>query len=285
MEEFDLRDCSKAVVAYVPVVHRELLKFFHSQQALILVLGEDLIAEYSQLEHDLRAVRPDESVEMLTGLGFLARVISRDDILHFLSISSAVFVLPQDEVMTDFAERYLVGRTVEFHNIFTRWHKKNVTSEQEVNPNRMISLDDFDQEVMAVCIDEAQKSSDWWRQVGAVAVREGLILAMAFNKHLPTDFSSAIDGDIRQCFDFGERMEICGAIHAEAAVVSMMARSESSLLDADLYVSTFPCPMCARLIVPAGVRRLFYHEGYSVCDAFDILSAGKVEIVRVDFSE
>ncbi len=283
MKGFDLYRCAKASISYVPVIHRSLLDFFRAQEAPVLVLGSDLIAEYPQLEHDLRAVSSDEAVSMLTGLGLLARSISRDDLSDFLSMNdSTVFSLPQDEVMIDFANRYLVGRVCEFHQVFTRWHKINATSEEEVGIDRTISHQEFDRDIVIQCSNLAQLSSDWWRQVGAMAIRDGKVLATGVNRHLPTDYTPYIDGDIRQCFGFGECIDICGAIHAEAAVVAVAAKDGISLAGVDLYVTTFPCPSCARLISKTGVRRVFYRDGYSVCDANDILSGQGIEIIKVE---
>lgn len=283
MNGSDLCGCTKAVISYVPVVHKSLLNFFRTEDAPILVLDQDLIAEYSQLEHDLRAVSPDEAVRMLTGLGLLARSLSVDGLTQFLAMNPlATFSLPDDEVMSDFSQRHLVGRVCKFHPVFTRWHKINATSEKEVRIDRIISHQEFDRDILTQCSNLAQLSSDWWRQVGAMAIRDGKILVTGVNRHLPTDYTPYIDGDIRQCFGFGECMDICGAIHAEAAVVAGAAREGISLAGANLYVTTFPCPSCARLISRAGVRRVIYRDGYSVCDANDILSGQGIEIVRVE---
>ena len=49
------------------------------------------------------------------------------------------------------------------------------------------------------------KSSDWWRQVGAIAARDGKILGSAWNHHHPTEYSPYIDGDPRDGFSRGVR--------------------------------------------------------------------------------
>lgn len=272
---------TRIVVAYVPVVHSALLSLLEEVQAPILVLGQEFLAEFPQLNHDLRAVIPDQAQQMLTGLRYRAEVMEKND-LRALS-ASVDYVLPEDEVMTQFAERYLNGFRVEFRPCFLRWHKRNLTSEEAVSPDQVVTSEQFAVKTMKLAYQSAMKSADWWRQVGAVVVRDSQVLVVGFNKYLPTDFSPVIDGDIRVCFGFGERFEICGPIHAEAAVISHCAAEGLKTEGADLFSTTFPCPQCARIITEAGFRRVFYVEGYSVADAHHILASRQVEVVKVQF--
>ena len=55
-------------------------------------------------------------------------------------------------------------------------------------------------------------------------------------------------------------MEVCRAIHAEErAILSLKGRSA---LNGTLYVTTFPCFQCARLVLDAGVKKVVYVEAY-----------------------
>jgi len=54
-----------------------------------------------------------------------------------------------------------------------------------------------------------------------------------------------------------------------------------ALEDAYLYVTTFPCPVCAKSIAEAGIQKLYYSQGYSLLDAEDVLRAYGVKIVLV----
>jgi dCMP deaminase len=189
-------------------------------------------------------------------------------------------ILPYDEVMIEFAKKHLSDCQVEFRKVFIRWNKINTTSDEEVPAGTVVTSDQFAREIMNQCHEIAQLSSDWWRQVGAVAVRDGKPLMWGLNRQQPTDYSQGIDGDIRLNFGFGERVEICGPIHAEGEVIASAARVGLALAGADLYCTTFPCPACARLIAKSGVLRVIYQTGYSVCDAWDILKQVGVEVVK-----
>ena len=78
------------------------------------------------------------------------------------------------------------------------------------------------------------------------------------------------------------RSDLSTALHAEAAIIAAAARRGVSLAGADLYVTTFPCPACARLIAEAGLRRCFFAGPYSVLDGEGVLRAAGVEVIWVD---
>ncbi|MHB1957474.1 MAG: anti-phage dCTP deaminase [Acidobacteriaceae bacterium] len=75
----------------------------------------------------------------------------------------------------------------------------------------------------------------------------------------------ALDGDspalprrsqIRGLIEFGR------AVHAEMAALIDAARRGVSVLGGTMYVTTFPCHLCARHIVAAGIKRVHYIEPY-----------------------
>ena len=62
-----------------------------------------------------------------------------------------------------------------------------------------------------------------------------------------------------QLFDV---IEFGRAVHAEMAAITQAARSGSKLQDARLFCTTFPCHICARHIVAAGIREVVFIEPY-----------------------
>jgi deoxycytidylate deaminase len=57
-------------------------------------------------------------------------------------------------------------------------------------------------------------------------------------------------------------IEFGRAVHAEMAALIDAARRGVSVKEATLYCTTFPCHLCARHIVAAGIRRVVYIEPY-----------------------
>ena len=106
--------------------------------------------------------------------------------------------------------------------------------------------------------------------------------AVEHNRHLPTEYAPYVDGDPRNNFRRGVEVERTTAIHAEAAIVARAARDGFSLRGADLHVSTFPCPACARLVAEAGFARCFFAGGYSVLHGDDVMRAAGMQLVFVE---
>ncbi len=79
-------------------------------------------------------------------------------------------------------------------------------------------------------------------------------------KHKPK-FENA---DITGLLEYGR------IIHAEMATISEAAKRGISLKNATLYCTTFPCHMCARHIISAGIKRVVYVEPYPKSKAEDL---------------
>jgi dCMP deaminase len=95
------------------------------------------------------------------------------------------------------------------------------------------------------------------------------------------DYTFGPFGDPRSNFDAGEHFELSKAIHAEAALIAQAARRGAPLDGASVYVTTFPCPVCAKSIAAAGITKVYYTKGYSLFDAEDVLGAAHIEIIQV----
>jgi cytidine deaminase len=52
------------------------------------------------------------------------------------------------------------------------------------------------------------------------------------------------------------------AVHAEMAAITDAARRGVSIQDSTLYCTTFPCHLCAKHIIAAGIKRVVYIEPY-----------------------
>jgi dCMP deaminase len=58
-------------------------------------------------------------------------------------------------------------------------------------------------------------------------------------------------------------VEICRGIHAEQNALVQAARFGISLQGGILYCTTQPCVTCAKLLINAGIAKIFYLEGYA----------------------
>ncbi len=110
----------------------------------------------------------------------------------------------------------------------------------------------------------AERSTCARRKVGAVAVRDNRILATGYNG-APAGMRHCLDiGCLRQqmAIPSGERHEICRAIHAEQNIIVQAATHGVQLDGADIYCTTFPCGICAKLLINCGIKSIFYVEYY-----------------------
>lgn len=269
----------KAVLAFVPVIHSGYINFFSRNKENVFILGRDFLADLPHLSREMRMIEPELASQIISGLLGKAEVINKDNLKKILSFSE--IIMPDEDVSKVFAEKYLNGKEVIFEKVFLRWDKLISLKEQEISPDRKISTDELDKSFIGRAFIESEKSSDWWRQIGAVVVKNGKIIITGYNKHLPSNFSPYINGDPRNNFDAGIRIDLCTSIHAEAATIAVAAKNGIKLSGSSVYVTTFPCPTCARLLAESGVSKVFYSKGYSLLDAESILKDYGVEIVLV----
>lgn len=273
----------QVVFAYIPVVHKQVLAFLekHTDKPLWLLDNQVAMAENVYLERDARALSAQQVQGELAVHGVANVTVVTPQMLAEQSSDVSEFIIPEDEIVRFFLGTYASDVPVAAENIFIRWTQKLSTTEFEVPEGRTITSDSFANEVLASLEDEAQKSPDWWRQIASAVVKEGKVVAVAHNKHLPTAHSLEINGDPRSNLDAGQGPGIYTSIHAEAAAIAQCAREGIATKGADIYVTTFPCPTCARSIVEAGFARVFYKKGYSLLDAESILSSAGIEVVLV----
>ncbi len=275
---------NSAIVAYVPALHAGYLSFFGKHpDSPIFVLGRTFIDAYPRLNRDIRALDPLNTVKALVALGFNASVIETNETEQLSAFAS--IVLPDEDVSRDFAEKYIADDRAVLENIFLRWDGVFAGKEVEPSPDRTISDSELDRELMAEAQAEGEKSADWWRQIGAVLVKDGAIVALGHTRYFPSDLALDIYGTPRTTVDAGERPDLYISMHAEADLVAQAAKLGIPLYGASMYVSTFPCITCAFLIARGGLKAVYYDEGYSRIDAEGVLKGAGVEIVQVSTSK
>ena len=276
----------KQVLLYLPVIHAGYEAFLrkHSDAAGILLLGHGFTADYPSLAKDIRALpaaRAASYLRLVSGDASI-RVVEPADLAG--AVTGDPLVLPDEEVMRDIADRYGLGtgRSLVFDRTFLRWDRDWATAKAPVSFDGEITAAELPRELLGRAQALAGRSSDWWRQVGAVATRAGQVLGCAWNHHQPTEYAPYLNGDPRDAFERGVRADLSTAIHAEASLIARAARDGITLAGADLYTTTFPCPACARLIAEAGFARCFFAGRYSVLDGEQTLRARGISLIWVD---
>ena len=251
------------------------------QPDILYVLGKSFRSEIPVLQKDIRALDPQEIVIACKALNLAGdvKVLEKED-LGLLSKEHNI-ALANDEVMRYVADTYLKEIPVTFENIFLRWDKMAAVTAHPVTPTMTVSKGDFDRKLIGQARKNAQRSSDYWRQVGAVIVKEGEIILEGYNKHQPTENAPYIHGDPRGNFNAGEHIEVSTAFHGEASLIARAAQKGISLEGASIYVTTFPCPNCSILIIHSGIKAVYYADGYSNLNGEENLKLAGVQLIRV----
>ncbi|MCC8037757.1 MAG: dCMP deaminase family protein [Bacteroidales bacterium] len=110
------------------------------------------------------------------------------------------------------------------------------------------------------------------RQVGAIIVKNGMIISDGFNG-TPSGFENVCEDDEGHTKPY--------VLHAEANAITKVARSNNSSHDATLYVTASPCLECAKLIIQSGIKRVVFNDLYRLCDGIDLLKRAGIECVHI----
>lgn len=144
-------------------------------------------------------------------------------------------------------------------------------------PSRMSWRDYF----MNIAFLVAERSTCLRRKVGAVAVREKRILATGYNG-APSGMPHCLD--IGKCLrqemgiPSGQRHELCRGLHSEQNVIIQAATHGISLMGAELYCTTHPCFICAKMLVNCGIKAVWYAIDYPDESAAQLLHAAGIEM-------
>ena len=132
----------------------------------------------------------------------------------------------------------------------------------------------------------AQRATCTRRAVGAIIVKDKRILTTGYNG-APTGIRHCLEvGCLREAMNIpsGERHELCRGIHAEQNAIIQAAYHGVSVKGASLYCTNQPCAICAKMIINAGIKKIYYQSGYADSLSQEMLSEAGVELIRYDDS-
>ncbi len=141
----------------------------------------------------------------------------------------------------------------------------------------------IDKYYMEKAYEQAKKSTCLRAKVGAVFVKNGEIVAQGYNN---------VTGGVKDCTQIGcirdqlgipsgERREICRAVCAEQLAISEAARNGVEIDGSVAYITTFPCHICAKLLVSSGITEIVYDKDYSDELSLNFLMEAGVNIRKI----
>jgi len=102
------------------------------------------------------------------------------------------------------------------------------------------------------------------RQVGAVIVKDKKVLATGYNGAPSGLAHCAQRGCLREQLKIpsGQRHELCRGLHAEQNAIIQAACYGVPIKGSSLYVTCYPCSVCAKMIINAGIVEIVTADGY-----------------------
>jgi len=141
-----------------------------------------------------------------------------------------------------------------------------------------------DRYYLGIAEEVARRSTCWRRSLGAIIIRDDQIISTGY-VGAPRKTKSSYEHGFclrdKLNIPHGQRYELCRSVHAEQNAIINAARAGVSLLGGDMYIfgslpgkcepiNAFPCFICKKMIINAGLNRV-------VCSTAD----GKMKAFRV----
>jgi len=275
-------------IAYIPVLHKGYLDFLNEVQQAgvneLWLVGDSILERHIELDYlnrkdRLRAVPVQlmrTSIEAITKL--TVHILESDTVS---TIAARKILTPREDIGKVIIDQYFTNVEVEYHDVFLRRHKGNI-GEGNIPQVDSVALSEFETNLWADVLHEAEKTADWWRQVGAALVKDGAVVCVTHNEHMPEEQLPNVEGDARALFKKGININYVTSAHAEVAAIGAAAKAGIKTDGAELFVTDFPCPYCARLIVKAGIKKVYFLRGYSVLDGDEFLKGEGIELIKVE---
>lgn len=133
----------------------------------------------------------------------------------------------------------------------------------------------WDEYFMGLAAQVARRSTCKRRAVGAVLVRNRRILATGYNGS-PPGFPHCIND---QCLMIDGHC--VRTIHAETNAIIQAALHGISTEGAALYCTSFPCHNCAKMLIGAGIKQIFYRDAYNDEVSKDFLRHAGIQVEQI----
>jgi dCMP deaminase len=131
----------------------------------------------------------------------------------------------------------------------------------------------FDKRYLEMAMIWARNSYCIRRQVGALIVKEKMIISDGYNG-TPAGFENICEDENNVTKPY--------VLHAEANAITKVAKSHNSSENSTLYITTSPCMECSKLIIQSGIIRVVYCNKYHKTDGLDLLKRAGIELVFID---
>ena len=139
----------------------------------------------------------------------------------------------------------------------------------------------WDEYFMKITQTVAERSTCLRRHVGALLVLDKHILSTGYNGSPKGLRHCSEVGCLRerQNIPSGERHEMCRGLHAEMNALLQAASHGIRIEGSTLYSTTYPCSLCAKMLINGGIVRIVAAQDYPDALAKEMLEEAKIEVV------
>ncbi|MCD4827863.1 MAG: dCMP deaminase family protein [Candidatus Cloacimonetes bacterium] len=122
------------------------------------------------------------------------------------------------------------------------------------------------------------------RKVGAIIVKNNQIISTGYNGAPKMVTHCAQVGCLRERLNVpsGERHELCRGVHAEQNAIVQAAVYGAAIDGSEMYCTTQPCVICAKLIINAQIKTVFIAESYDDELARELMLEAGVALILID---
>ena len=131
----------------------------------------------------------------------------------------------------------------------------------------------YDRAYLRMALEWAQLSHCKRKQVGALIVKNRMIISDGYNG-TPSGFANCCEDEN------GETQWY--VLHAEANAILKTASSTHDCGGATLYLTMSPCKECSKLVHQAGIKRLVFINKYKDTAGIDFLKEAGVDVLEFD---
>lgn len=129
----------------------------------------------------------------------------------------------------------------------------------------------YDKAYLKMALEWAKLSHCKRKQVGALIVKNGMIISDGYNG-CPSGFENNCEDENGETKWY--------VLHAEANAILKVAKSTQNCKGATLYLSMSPCKECSKLILQAGISRVVYLNEYKDKSGIDFLKKANIEVMH-----
>ena len=148
-----------------------------------------------------------------------------------------------------------------------------------------MSRPSWDKYFMEIAKMVASRSTCLRRKVGAVIVKDRRILTTGYNGAPRGLVHCETVGCLREKLELpsGTHQELCRGLHAEQNAIIQAAMYGISIQNSNLYCTDQPCITCVKMIINAGIIKVFYQNSYPDELARKLLQEAKIEEIYYEY--